>query len=117
MSLLLGRLNGQRESFRGRYHLQRATALLHERPAFLRPLVQLVVAPPRFVVKEYQRLRTRRQRQLDPLRVRRMSPAAMMIVLFGRVRRVVHQHLRSPAEFYERIVPPRGRAELLGGGA
>src|ERR1035437_1072891 len=87
ISLLLGRLNGQREPFGGRNDFKRAAAFLHHRPAFLRAPVQLVVAPSRFMMIEHERLHARGERQLTTLLKRRMSPSAMVIVLFRGVHR------------------------------
>src|SRR5437773_582539 len=76
------RLHQNRPPIGRRHKLEPDTTAGDKRPTFVDAPVYLVVAPLGLVVIEYQLLNACLHRQLDGLVVRRVSPAAKVVVLF-----------------------------------
>src|SRR5262245_57731475 len=100
-------LHRERHSFGRRSHPQRGAAFGDGRPARGEMRVEVVVVALRLVVKENQLVHAAVERELERVLVRRVSPAAVSVVLLGRVGRVVHEDRRAADEIDE-PVPPAG---------
>src|SRR5688572_2619194 len=103
----------QRHALRGCDYVRRAASLAHQRLALVHALIDLIVRALRLVVKEHQAFHVRIERQGDHIVIRRVAPAAMMIVFLACVHRIVHEHAGVAHEAHEILTPMGWRIVLL----